>query len=66
MATLAVIEDLDVLPDGGFGLGSGGKAAVVYQFALQAPQKLSIGALSKQFSFRDIDVTMPNCSCRPR
>lgn len=25
------------------------------------PQKLSIGALSKQFPFLDIDAVMPNC-----
>jgi hypothetical protein len=29
---------------------------------LRLPQKLSIGALSKQFPLRDIEACMPNCS----
>jgi hypothetical protein len=36
MRPLAVVEDLDVLPDGGFSLGSGRVAAMMNQFILEA------------------------------
>jgi len=36
MTSLAVVEDLDVLPDGGFSLGSGRVAAMMNQFILEA------------------------------
>ena len=46
MAPLAVVEYLDVLSNGVLSLSPGYIAAVMYQFILRLPQKLSIGALS--------------------
>jgi hypothetical protein len=49
VAPLAVIGDRDVLADGGLGLCTGGKGAVVDELIFEAPQKALHRRVVKQF-----------------
>jgi hypothetical protein len=60
MTPLPVVKHLDVFAYCVFRLCSCREVPVVNQLCLQTPQKLSIGPLSKQFPFRDIDTRKPN------
>ena len=66
MAALPVVEDLDVFEERGLRPAPGSEPRAMHEFGLESAEKLSIGALSRQFPFLLIDALIPFASSNLR